>query len=124
MGRDRFSRVLYGTRISLLLAPAAAFLAAALAGLLGGVAGYLGGWTERGLMAGADLVLSLPWLFLLLAVRALMPLNVAPIEYVMITFLILGCLGWAAGARVVRVWDDVGEVKEVDIRLPANSFCL
>ena len=101
LGRDRFSRVLYGTRISLLLAPAAALLAAALAGLLGGLAGYLGGWTERGLMAAADLVLSLPWLFLLLAVRALLPLNVAPIQSVMITFLILGCLGWAAGARVV-----------------------
>jgi len=101
LGRDRFSRVLYGTRISLLLAPAAAFLAAVLAGLIGGVAGYRGGWTERGLMAAADLVLSLPWLFLLLAVRALMPLNVAPIHSVMITFFILGCLGWAAGARVV-----------------------
>ena len=101
LGRDRFSRVLYGTRISLLLAPAAALLAALLAGLLGGVAGYMGGWTERALMATADLVLSLPWLFLLLAVRALLPLNVAPLQSVMITFLILGCLGWAAGARVV-----------------------
>src|SRR5258707_3065470 len=101
LGRDRFSRVLYGTRISLLLAPAAALLAAALAGLLGGVAGYLGGWTERALMAAADLVLSLPWLFLLLAVRALLPLNVPPLQSVTITFLILGCLGWAAGARVV-----------------------
>jgi len=101
LGRDRFSRVLYGTRISLLLAPAAAFLAAALAGLLGGVAGYLGGWTKRSLMAATDLVLSLPWLFLLLAVRALLPLNVEPLQSVTITFLILGCLGWAAGARVV-----------------------
>jgi peptide/nickel transport system permease protein len=101
LGRDRFSRVLYGTRISLLLAPAAALLAAGLAGLIGGVAGYHGGWTERGLMAATDLVLSLPWLFLLLAVRALMPLNVEPIHSVTITFLILGCLGWAAGARVV-----------------------
>jgi len=101
LGRDRFSRVLYGTRISLLMAPAAALLAAALAGLLGGAAGYLGGWTERGLMAAADLVLSLPWLFLLLAVRALLPLNVPPLQSVTITFLILGCLGWAAGARVV-----------------------
>ena len=101
LGRDRFSRLLYGTRVSLLLAPAAALLAALLAGLLGGVAGYLGGWTERGLMAAADLVLSLPWLFLLLAVRALLPLNVEPMQSVTITFLILGCLGWAAGARVV-----------------------
>ena len=101
LGRDRFSRVLYGTRISLLLAPAAALLATLLAGLIGGLAGYLGGWTERCLMVAADLVLSLPWLFLLLAVRALLPLNVEPLQSVTITFFILGCLGWAAGARVV-----------------------
>ena len=101
LGRDRFSRVLYGTRISLLLAPAAALLASLLAGLIGGLAGYLGGWTERALMAAADLALSLPWLFLLLAVRALLPLNIEPLQSVTITFFILGCLGWAAGARVV-----------------------
>jgi len=120
LGRDRFSRVLYGTRISLLLAPAAAFLATVLAGLLGGVAGYLGGWTERGLMAGADLVLSLPWLFLLLAVRALMPLNVAPIESVMITFLVLGCLGWAAGARVICA--GASSLRHADFALQARAL--
>jgi len=101
LGRDRFSRLLWGTRISLLLAPTAALLTAVLAGLIGGIAGYSGGWTERILMVGTDLVLSLPWLFLLLTARALMPLNVSPIHSVMITFLILGCLGWAAAARVV-----------------------
>jgi ABC-type dipeptide/oligopeptide/nickel transport system permease subunit len=42
LGRDRFARLLYGTRVSLLLAPAAAFLATLIAGLIGGAAGYLG----------------------------------------------------------------------------------
>ncbi len=120
LGRDRYSRVLHGTRISLLLAPAAAFLAALLAGALGGLAGYLGGWTERCLMATADLVLSLPWLFLLLAVRALMPLNVAPMESVMITFLILGCLGWAAGARVVCA--GASAMRDSDFALQAQAL--
>ena len=120
LGRDRFSRVLYGTRISLLLAPAAAFLAAALAGLLGGVAGYLGGWTKRSLMAATDLVLSLPWLFLLLAVRALLPLNVEPLQSVTITFLILGCLGWAAGARVVCA--GAGALRDSDFALQARAL--
>ena len=118
-GRDRFSRVLYGTRISLLLAPAAAFVAVALAGLLGGIAGYLGGWTERGLMAAADLVF-LPWLFLLLAVRALLPLNVEPLQSVTITFLILGCLGWAAGARVVCA--GAGALRNSDFALQARAL--
>ena len=47
LGRDRLSRLLYGTRISLLAAPAAALLSTLLAALVGGLAGYLGGWYDR-----------------------------------------------------------------------------
>ena len=101
LGRDRFSRILYGTRVSLLMAPAAALLSTLLAALLGGVAGYLGGWSERAIMAATDLFLSMPWLFLLLAVRAMLPLDVSPITSVAVTFLLLGLLGWAASARVL-----------------------
>ncbi len=102
LGRDRFSRLLYGTRVSLLLAPAAALLSTLIAAMIGGAAGYLGGRWERLVTSGVDLFLSLPWLFLLLAVRALLPLNTSPITSVMITFLLLGCLGWAAPARIIR----------------------
>ncbi len=102
LGRDRFARLLYGTRVSLLLAPAAALLSTLLAALLGGAAGYLGGRWERAVTAGIDLFLSLPWLFLLLAVRALLPLNTSPVTSVVITFLLLGFLGWAAPARIIR----------------------
>ena len=102
LGRDRFARLLYGTRISLLLAPAAALLSTLIAALLGGSAGYLGGRWERMVTSGIDLFLSLPWLFLLLAVRALLPLNTSPFTSVLITFLLLGCLGWATPARITR----------------------
>lgn len=101
LGRDRFARVLYGTRVSLLLAPAAALLSSLLAVLIGGAAGFAGGWVERIIMAATDLFLSLPWLFLLITVRALLPLNVSPVTSVAITFALLGCLGWAAAARVI-----------------------
>ncbi len=102
LGRDRFARLLYGTRVSLLLAPAAALLSTLIAAFIGGAAGYLGGRWERILTTGVDLFLSLPWLFLLLAVRALLPLNTSPVTSVTITFLLLGCLGWAAPARIIR----------------------
>ena len=101
IGRDRFARVLYGTRLSLLLAPAAALLSTLMAAVIGGLAGYLGGIFQRAAMTVTDLFLSLPWLFLLITVRALLPLNVSPLVSVLATFLILGMLGWTSAARVL-----------------------
>jgi ABC-type dipeptide/oligopeptide/nickel transport system permease subunit len=52
-------------------------------------------------MAVTDLFLSLPWLFPLITVRALLPLNVSPMVSVLVTFLMLGLLGWTTAARVL-----------------------
>jgi len=102
LGRDRLSRLLYGTRISLVAAPAAALVSAFLAALFGGLAGFFGGWTDRIFTAATDLMLSLPWLFLLIIVRALLPLNVSAGVSIVVTFGLIAVLGWPPAARVVR----------------------
>ena len=101
LGRDSLSRLLYGTRVSLLLAPAAALLSTIIAALLGSAAGLLGGWFERIVLAVTDFSLCLPWLFLLLTVRAMLPLDVPPMVSVLIAFLMMGLLGWQASVRVI-----------------------
>lgn len=103
LGRDRFSRLLHGTRVSLTLAPLAAVLTLAFAVIVGMTAGAAGGIVEQTLLSFTDLFSSMPWLFLLLIVRAALPLNVSAWTSVAITFLLLGCLGWTSAARVVRV---------------------
>jgi peptide/nickel transport system permease protein len=119
LGRDRLVRLLVATRISLLLAPAAALFSTALAALLGGLAGYCGGWLDRIAARAIDLMLSLPWIFLLIAARALLPLNVSPTVSVLITFALLGVLGWAAPARVIRA--GVRDIRNSDFLLQARA---
>jgi ABC-type dipeptide/oligopeptide/nickel transport system permease subunit len=119
LGRDRLARLLAATRISLLLAPAAALFSTALATLVGGLAGYCGGLLDRIAARAIDLMLSLPWIFLLIAARALLPLNVSPAASLLITFALLGALGWAAPARVIRA--GVRDMRSSDFLLQARA---
>jgi len=119
LGRDRFARLLYGTRISLGLAPVAALLATALAAAIGGGAGYLGGRWQRGMTVMIDLFLCLPWLFLLVIARAMLPLNVSPMVSVLVTFGLLGALGWAGPARVVAA--SVAALRDSECVLQARA---
>ena len=102
LGRDRFARLLYGTRLSLFLAPAAAALAVLLAVTAGLAAALLGGICDSALGALTDLLVSLPSLCVLLAARAALPLDTPPAQTIMVTFGLLALFGWAAPARVVR----------------------
>jgi peptide/nickel transport system permease protein len=119
IGRDRFSRLLTGTRLSLLLAPAAAVVALLVAAVVGITAGFAGGWWETVSMQTADLFLSLPWLFLFLALRAILPLNTPPTLSITVTFLLMGLLGWAPAARLIR--SSVVEFKNADFVLQARA---
>ena len=101
LGRDLFSRVAYGARVSLLLAPTAALLATIIATVLGCSSGLLGGWWERFFLAVTDVSLAIPWFFLLITVRAQLPLSLPPLTSAFVTFLLLGLLGWPVSVRVI-----------------------
>ncbi|HEY0564446.1 MAG TPA: ABC transporter permease [Terriglobales bacterium] len=101
LGRDRFSRLLYGMRISILMAPAAALLATALAALIGISSALMRGAPAHIAMMLTDVVLSVPWIFVLLTARSCLPLNLSPALSASVTFALLGALGWAPTARIV-----------------------
>jgi peptide/nickel transport system permease protein len=101
-GRDRISRLLMATRYSLMIGPVGALLASALGVLIGATAGYMGGWTDAVLMRAADVMLALPILVLILAVRATFPPGLSPADAIKLLLIMLVLLGWAEMARLAR----------------------
>jgi len=102
LGRDVFSRVVLGARLSLGVALLAAAIALGLGALLGSLAGYAGGWWDTLLMHLADLVLVLPGIYVVLALRGALPLILTPPQVFSALVLVLGLVGWPAAARGVR----------------------
>lgn len=101
-GRDRFSRLLAGARTSLGAGLLAASLSTGLGLLLGGAAGAAGGWLDRLVMRAVEIFIAVPWLYLLLAVRAALPLDVPPGRAFLLLVGVIGVAGWARPARLVR----------------------
>jgi peptide/nickel transport system permease protein len=101
-GRDVFSRVLYGGQVSLLTGLVAAFLSLSLGLLWGTLAGFYGGWLDHLLMRAGELFMALPWLYLLLAVRAFLPLHISTAQAFFLLVAIIGTVGWVRPARMVR----------------------
>ena len=101
-GRDWYSRLCHGASVSLLLAPAAGMCSLILAIALGAWAGYRGGLVDSLVMRGSELFVVLPWFYVLVALRAALPLTMTGPATLLTMFALLGVLGCAAPARLFR----------------------
>jgi peptide/nickel transport system permease protein len=102
LGRDLLSRVLSGSRVSVGLALVSMVLALLLGTTIGGVAGYRGGWIDDIAMRTADLIIVLPIIYVVLVLRAALPLVLEPITIFGLMAAIFALVGWPFVARGVR----------------------
>ena len=101
-GRDVFSRLLHGARMTLALAALATLAAVCLGALIGGLSGFLGGRVDAVVSRVSELVLVLPTIYVALALRALMPLVLSAGMVFAVLLVIFALLGWPTVARGVR----------------------
>jgi peptide/nickel transport system permease protein len=101
-GRDEFSRLLYGGQVSLAAGLLATLITLAAAMIIGAIAGYYGKWVDESLMGSAELFLSVPWFYFLVGLRAFLPLRLSPASAFLLVIAVIGVIGWARPARLVR----------------------
>ena len=101
-GRDVFSRLLFGGRISMTIGFLALFVLFPIGLLYGGISGYFGGKVDSIMMRFAEAVMSIPSFYLLIILASVLPSGMTSTQRFMLIVIILALIGWAGFARVVR----------------------
>ncbi|MFP4372515.1 MAG: ABC transporter permease [Halanaerobium sp.] len=101
-GRDLLSRILYGGRVSLFIGFFAIFITTFIGLIIGGISGFYGGIIDSIIMRASEVIMSIPSFYLLLALAAVLPLDVSSAFRFFLIVSILAFQGWAGMARVIR----------------------
>jgi peptide/nickel transport system permease protein len=110
--RDQFSRLIHGSRVSLSVGLIGIAISFPLGMLVGGMAGYFGGAVDGVLMRFVEVLMTIPSIYLLVALAAVLPAGISSTQRFLLIVLITSLVGWAGLARVIR--GQVLSIKERD----------